>query len=64
MKSPWKKRPLSWKGPRFHWLVGTLPVMSSMAEESAKAPAMAATMLAEPGPQEDKVATGFCLIRK
>jgi hypothetical protein len=32
--------------------VGTFPVIASMAEESNMAPAMAITMLTEPGPQE------------
>jgi hypothetical protein len=41
-----------------NWLVGTLPVMAKNAELSSIAAASAITRLAEPGPQEVKVATG------
>jgi hypothetical protein len=57
-KSPWKCRPVSWNGPRLNCPVGTLPVMARKAELSIIAAASATTMLAEPGPQEVKVATG------
>ena len=43
---------------RLNWLVGTLPVMAKKAELSIIAAASAITILAEPGPQEVKVATG------
>jgi hypothetical protein len=44
--------------------VGTLAVIARKADESDSAVASDITMLAEPGPVEVSVATGWCFTRK
>ena len=63
-KSAWLWRLSSWNGPRLNCEVGTLAVIARNAEESVCATASAMTRLAEPGPVEVSVATGWCLTRK
>src|SRR5512139_1748600 len=63
-KSAWLCLYSSWKGARLCCEVGTLEVMHMKAEESDKAVAQDITILAEPGPVDVSVATGWCLTRK
>src|ERR1700732_5495893 len=63
-KSAWKCRLISWNGLLLNCEVGTLAVMASNAEESVSAQASGMTILAEPGPHDVSVATGWGGTRK
>ncbi len=63
-KSAWLWAYSSWNGARLACEVGTLAVIARNADESASAVASDITMLAEPGPVDVSVATGWCLTRK